>query len=72
VLESGQVGPVRDQHPEPGSIAHKPEFVQLASDVRGMAAAGSKLDLVLERGGYRVLASGASTACAAFVRALLA
>jgi len=72
VLEWGDEGRARDQHPEPGSIAHKPEFVQLASDVKGMAAAGSKLDLVLERGGYRVVASGSSTVCAAFVRALLA
>jgi transposase-like protein len=49
VLEWGYEGPVREQHPEPGSIAHKPEFVQLASDVKGTAAAGSKLDLVLEQ-----------------------
>ena len=72
VLEWGHEGRVRDQHPEPGSIAHKPEFVQLASDVKGTAAAGSKLDLVLERGGYRVVASGSSAVCAAFVRTLLA
>ena len=72
VLECGHEGRVQDQHPDSGSIASKPEFVQLASDVRGMAAAGSKLDLVLERGGYRVVASGSSTVCAAFVRALLA
>jgi transposase-like protein len=51
VLESGQVGPVRDQHPEPGLIASKPEFVQLASDVKGMAAAGSKLDLCWNEAG---------------------
>jgi transposase-like protein len=29
VLEWGHEGRVRDQQPEPGSIAHKPEFVQL-------------------------------------------
>jgi transposase-like protein len=31
VLECGHEGRVRDQHPEPGSIAHKPEFVRKRS-----------------------------------------
>ena len=51
---------VRDQFPEPGSIAHKPEFVQLTSGVKDIAAAGTKLGLVLKQGKYRVLVSGSS------------
>jgi hypothetical protein len=43
VLESGQGEPVRDQHPEPGSIAHKPGFVKLASDVKGLDNLSLKL-----------------------------
>jgi transposase-like protein len=72
VAEWGDGGRPREEQSEPAALTHKPEFVRLASEVREMAAAHAKIELVLERGEYRVLASGSSTVCAAFVRALLA
>jgi transposase-like protein len=62
----------REEQSEPAALTHKPEFVRLASEVRDMAAVHAKIELVVERGEYRVLASGSSTVCAAFVRALWA
>jgi len=72
VAEWGDGGRRREEQSEPAALTHKPEFVRLASEVRNMAAVHAKIELVVERGEYRVLASGSSTVCAAFVRALLA
>jgi len=48
----------REEQSEPAVLTHKPEFVRLASEVRDMTAVHAKIELVLERGEYRVLASG--------------
>ena len=72
VAEWGDGTQGREAQSEPAALRHKPEFVRIASEVRDMAAAHAKIELVLERGEYRVLASGSSTVCAALVRALLA
>jgi transposase-like protein len=57
VAEWGDGGRRREEQSEPAALTHKPEFVRLASEVRDMAAVHAKIELVVERGEYRVLAS---------------
>ena len=56
--------------PADGSLNDRPEFIKLESEVGEIAAPTSKLELVLQRGEFRVLVSGSSIECAEFVRAL--
>lgn len=63
-------GRSRSRSPADISLNDRPEFIQLESEVREMTAPTSKIELVLQRGEFRVLVSGSSIECAEFVRAL--
>ena len=60
----------RSRSPADISLNDRPEFIQLESEVREMTAPTSKVDMVLQRGEFRVLVSGSSIECAEFVGAL--
>lgn len=55
--------------PADGSLSDRPEFIQLESEVREMTTPTSKVELVMQRGEFRILVSGSSIECAEFVRA---
>ena len=70
VSELRGVSSSRDGNPADVSLNDRPEFIKLESEVREMTAPTSKVELVLQRGEFRVLVSGSSTECAEFVGAL--
>ena len=52
------------------SLGDEPEFIRLEPEVPQIPAPTSKVDLVVQRGEFRVSISGSSSECAEFLRAL--
>jgi transposase len=57
-------------NPPDVSLNDEPEFIRLDPELRETSTPASKIDLVLQRGEFRVSISGTSVECAEFIRAL--
>ena len=57
--------------PADGSLSDRPEFIQLESEVREMTTPTSKVELVMQRGEFRVLVSGSPEFVTYFDKSLI-